>query len=276
MACNVAAVVVLYNPDKDFFENLASYAGDVSVLYIIDNSPAPLESIPCNCTEYIWSDENIGISAALNLAAEKAIKAGFNYLLTMDQDSRAYPGMVSKLLACSSSDVGVVAPHLLLSPGDKPSHGGGCRQMQTVMTSGSLLNLNAYQYAGQFREDFFIDFVDIEYSLRLQRCGYKVLQCGSAFLAHNVGRQIGTGVFSITTHPALRKYYKTRNRFELWREYATDFPIYVLGDRLRFFLEFGRLILFEPEKWAKFRMMLKGMKDFRCCRFGRYSDGELV
>lgn len=271
-AIRLAAVVVLYHPDDNLRENLASYASDVSVVYLIDNSTAPLASIPCQGAEYLWTGENRGISAALNLAAGKAIAAGFDYLLTMDQDSRALPGMVSMLLEWCAPDVGLVAPYLLTRPGDKPPAGSACHQVRTVMTSGSILNLKVYQKVGPFRDDFFIDFVDIEYSLRLQKGGYKVLQAESACLEHHVGRRIGLGCLSVTTHTPLRKYYKSRNRFQVGREYAADFPLFVWWDRFRFLLESVRLLLFEPQKTDKLRMMLRGYRDYRHGVFGKYRE----
>ena len=143
------------------------------------------------------------------------------------------------------------------------------------MTSGSLLRLAAYEKAGPFRDEFFIDFVDIEYCLRLHASGYRVIQAEQACLEHHVGTRIGPGGWlSVTTHSPLRKYYKTRNRLRVWQEYGRLFPGYVWRDRSRFLLEFIRLLLFEPEKKAKLGMMWRGIHDYRRGRFGKYDSQD--
>ena len=71
--------------------------------------------------EYIQNKANIGIAAALNIGAKKAIEDGFEYLLTMDQDSEAPDSMVSTLLECFSHDsnVALVSPVLQHPNGKK-------------------------------------------------------------------------------------------------------------------------------------------------------------
>lgn len=272
---NTAAVVVLYNPTGHVLANVASYRDHVGMLYVVDNSDQHGASVIAelqtgNNVVCIQNHGNLGIASALNRAAEQALDQGFGYLLTMDQDSRALHGMVEMLAACHGPGVALVAPFLLTRYGQTPPAGKACRQVQVAMTSGSLLDLRSYRQVGPFRDDFFIDFVDIEYCLRLRRHGYQVFQADGAQLEHHVGKLIGPGWFSVTTHSPLRKYYKTRNRFQVWREYERDFPDYVWRDRARFLLELARLLLCEPEKKAKLRMMWRGYRDYRRGRFGKY------
>lgn len=274
---NLAAVVVLYNPTGQVLDNVDSYRDHVGVLYVVDNSDHHDASVIAELRSrgkvvYIQNHGNLGIATALNLAAEHALDQGFEYLLTMDQDSRALRGMVEALTACHGLGVALVAPFLQTRRGQASPAGKACRPAQTAMTSGSLLDLRAYRQVGPFRDDFFIDFVDIEYCLRLRRHGYKLLQADGARLEHHVGKRIGTGWFGVTTHSPLRKYYKTRNRFQVWREYGRDFPGYVRRDRLRFVLELARLLLFEPEKKAKLRMMWRGWRDYRRGKCGKYEE----
>jgi rhamnosyltransferase len=138
------------------------------------------------------------------------------------------------------------------------------------MTSGCLLDLVAWQVVGPFRDDFFIDFVDNEYCLRLRREGYRVLRANRANLEHAVGDISRYGPLIATNHSPLRRYYKTRNRLWVFREYLPDFPGHCLFDLVRLAKEIGSILLFEVEKWAKLRMMWRGFRDFRRERFGRY------
>ena len=88
----VAAVVVLYNPDKNYIKNINTYLYHVSLLVIVDNSEIPdysvyssLENI--NHIKFVINKENTGISKAINDGIKIAVKEGFEWVLTMDQDS---------------------------------------------------------------------------------------------------------------------------------------------------------------------------------------------
>lgn len=275
---NIAAVVVLYHPDASVLENIGTIIDQVAVLYVVDNSETSAQDACTQLAVYtnvsvIHSNGNIGIARALNLAAERALSGGYSFLLTLDQDSRPCPGMIEALGACHASGVGLVAPRLLRGAERGRFSGAMCQPVLTAMTSGSLLNLAAYIQAGPFRDDFFIDFVDIEYCLRLHNAGCSVLMAENAMLEHHVGTRIALGAhLSVTTHSPVRKYYKTRNRLQVWREYASMFPGYIWRDRFRFVLELLRLLLFEPEKGAKLCMMRRGWLDFNKGRFGKYAE----
>jgi len=227
---------------------------------------------------YLPQGGNQGVARALNIGAEQAMKAGCDFLLTMDQDSQAAPDMVARLMAClalhGQEKVGMIAPfHVTKAAG--PSAGmAECEDVMTPMTSGSLLNLSVFQKVGPFREELFIDFVDNEYCLRLRRQGFKVLRANRALLCHSVGDTRKYGPFIATNHPPLRRYYKTRNRFLVNRLYRRDFPGHCLFDRVRLTKEIVSIILFEREKVAKLRMMWRGYLDYRHGCFGKYGGGS--
>jgi rhamnosyltransferase len=281
----VAGVVVLYNPVIGVLDNIRSYLPQIGRLYAIDNSETAdpeivrqLAAMPA--VMYRSNGGNRGVASALNSGAERALTDGYRYLLTMDQDSRAVSGMVSVLLEClsklDSTQVGIISPDHVTKPGTRSVAGEDCRKVQYVMTSGNLLNLQAYQTVGAFNEDLFIDFVDVEYCLRLNAHGFSVFQAMNAHLEHQVGDLVGIklGPFPlyITSHSPLRMYYKTRNRFYVTNLYRRKCPAFWWQDRLRFFLEMCRLLLFEPQKKHKITMMWRGWRDCRERRLGKYDE----
>jgi rhamnosyltransferase len=277
----VAAVVVLYHPGPEVVENIRTWADQVAELYAIDNSEAPeagiTESLGTlqNMT-YLPMGENRGVAAALNAGAELAVAAGYDFLLTMDQDSRAMPEMVEQMLCCMSleagENIGIIAPFHVTRGRVFVDKSAPCEDVMTPMTSGSLLNLRAYRVAGPFRDDLFIDFVDNEYCLRLRKSGFSVFRANRAILYHRVGDTRKYGPFVATNHPPLRRYYKTRNRFLVNRLYRRDFPGHCLFDRVRLAKEVVSILFFEREKTAKFRMMWRGYIDYRHGRFGKYEE----
>jgi rhamnosyltransferase len=279
-APRIAAVVVLYRPTSELFDNLRSYAGAVEELYLVDNTEAALPDLEARLAglpgvRYLPNHANLGIARALNIGAEHALAAGFDLLLTLDQDSAAAPDMVARMLECLAGReldrVGMISPFHVTKSGHQPGH-ELCQDVMTPMTSGCLLNLRAYRAVGPFLDELFIDFVDNEYCLRLRKHGYQVLRANLARLNHSVGDTKKFGPFIATNHSPLRRYYKTRNRFLVFRRYLGDFPGHCLFDLVRLAKEIASIVLFEGEKTAKLHMIWLGWCDFLRGRYGRY-DG---
>lgn len=274
----MAGVVVLYHPAPEVIANIGSWAGQVDVIYAVDNSEGEISPVVSAVARLekvvlIRNCRNVGIARALNIGAEKAIEEGYGYLLTMDQDSAAAPDMVALMLEClyglNTTRIGIISPfHVTRSehlPGQET-----CQDVMTPMTSGCLLNLAAYRDVGPFRDELFIDFVDNEYCLRLSKRGFKVCRANLARLEHSVGDTRKYGPFIATNHSPLRRYYKTRNRFLVFREYAGYFPGHCLFDLVRLVKEIASIVLFESEKENKLLMMWRGWRDFRQGKFGKY------
>jgi rhamnosyltransferase len=281
IAPTIAAVVILYKPGDDVFGNIASYLNQVQVVFAVDNTEIPAPETAARIRDlpgvgYLPNYANLGVATALNIGAEQAVAAGCDFLLTMDQDSRAESGMVPRMLDCLAGQdltrLGIIAPFHVTVARRSPPDDMLCREVMTPMTSGSLLNLHAYRIAGRFRDDLFIDFVDNEYCLRLRRLGFKVLRANGALLRHRVGDTRTYGPFIATNHPPLRRYYKTRNRFLVNSLYGREFPGHCMFDRVRMLKEIVSILLFEREKAAKFRMMWRGFLDYRRGRFGKFGE----
>ena len=275
----IAGVVVLYRPTEAVAANIESYLDQVDRLFVVDNSESgscanwPLMAQPN--VIYLPNHANFGIAAALNVGARRAAAAGYDLLLTMDQDSNAAPDMVARMLECLEgrewAQVGMLSPFHVTKSEHQPGS-AACEDVMTPMTSGCLLNLRAYEAVGPFLEELFIDFVDNEYCLRLRKNGFAVLRANHARLQHSVGDTKKYGPFIATNHSPLRRYYKTRNRFLVFSRYLEEFPGHCLFDLVRLVKEIGSIVLFEEEKGAKLRMMWRGWCDFRRGRYGKY-DG---
>lgn len=281
----IAAVVVLYNPNENVLTNIISYINQVDKLFAVDNSDKPNYDLVDKITaddrvEYISNRGNDGIAAALNTGVKKAIEEDYEYLLTMDQDSEASPLLVSNLLECFSTepDIAVVAPVLyhpesrkLIRDVDKP-----CEKVFSVWTSGSLLNLKICEKAGGFREELFIDYVDHEFCLRINKMGYKVYICNKTKLKHNLGKiqevnLIFRKVYP-TNHSAIRLFYRTRNRFYVKKVFKRDFPEFFKQEKKDFWKTFIKVILFEADRLKKIKYSIKGYNRYKKNIFGKLAD----
>jgi rhamnosyltransferase len=279
----VAGVVVLYRPGSEMLANVGSYLDQVEVLYAVDNTEQPkpsfvsaLERLPK--VSYVANGGNLGVAAALNIGARRALAEGYEWLLTMDQDSTATPGMVDAMRACLAeplaANAGLIAPRQVQVGGKAREPRGRCVEVFTPMTSGSLVSLSAYSAVGPFLEELFIDQVDNEFCLRLHAAGFAVLEAGEATLLHRVG-SVRRHRFPLpmytTDHPPLRRYYMTRNRFYVGKMYRDRFPAFRRFELRQAVKDVVKVLLYEGEKWQKLHMMARGFLDYRRGRLGPYA-----
>jgi rhamnosyltransferase len=284
----IAAVVILYHPDEKAVENFDGYAEQADVVYVVDNTPLPEAEFAERFSKagnvvYLPQGENLGVAAALNIGAGRAIADGYDFLLTMDQDSRVAPGMVDTMLKCigahGNDRVGIISPFHAVKSDPQPAR-SGCEEVLTVMTSGNLLNLGAYRQVGPFLDELFIDYVDDEYCLRLNAAGYKIIRCNDAVMEHGLGNitehEYRGRAVHVANQNSLRRYYMVRNRFHVIYRYRSLFPEYCARQLAILRGEIKGIILFEEHKFSKLWMAAKGYLDFRRGRMGRLRNKKPV
>ncbi|MGC3945937.1 MAG: glycosyltransferase family 2 protein [Chryseolinea sp.] len=250
----IAATVVLFNPADDVYDNVSSYTGQVSKVFVVDNSTRYNETLIQRLrglpnVVYLNNGGNLGIARALNVGAAAA-QASYDYLLTMDQDTALTPDFVSRLAAGfqTNTTAAIVAPLYgqRNNTTDKPFE-----TVAFAMTSGNILRLDAYKKTGPFMDELFIDHVDHEYCLRLRVNGYLIVQDNSVLINHRPGNIINRRVLSrdisFSSHSPLRFYYFVRNGFYVSKLYQRQFPDFGRFFRKQLMKEFVKLI-FESEK----------------------------
>jgi rhamnosyltransferase len=275
----IAAVVILYYPGKYFSENLRSITEQVDKIFLVNNSEQEIiNNFYPEKTECINLYKNLGVASALNLAAEIAVKQDFNYLLTLDQDSKVHPDLIKNYVhyikIANNNKIGILAPNYLYENFIEHGKKNFDFPVLVTMTSGSLLNLDAFKKTGPFMDKLFIDYVDFEYCLRLGKKEYKIIKIHNASIYHNLGNIQQRNFFfkkiSITNHSPLRLFYRTRNRFYVYRLYLKDFPRFVFKDILVFINELIKILFYEKNKLEKYRWILKGFNYFLKNKMGKY------
>lgn len=274
---NICGIVVWYNPTFKDVNNISSYINDIDYLYIFDNTVDPKININFfkNCEnwkskiKYISFNENKGIAFALNYIAEIALKKGYKWLLTMDQDSsfsnlsfKNYFSINKKL-----DNVAILGPNYDYKNKDlKVST--LLREVELIITSGNLINLEIWKKVNGFDEKLFIDEVDHEYCYKIKKKNYKILECGNIILNHNLGKSCEKIIFGkkikYTEHSAIRKYYIFRNSL-----YITNlYPEYKKKYRKKLLKEIIKILLLEEQKYSKLKMIMIGIKDYKKKYFG--------
>jgi rhamnosyltransferase len=229
--------------------------------------------------ELVVSGSNEGVAAALNRGIRRARELGFDWVLCFDQDTVAFSTMLHSLirayLDCSYRErVGIVGSKWI---DDRthvdPCNGRSWAERKEVITSGSLLPTAAIERAGPFREDFFIDYVDIEWCFRMRAVGLEAIVACPPTMFHWLGaprnHQVANRNFLATHHDALRRYYITRNRLIVLRGYVRQEPRWVIGDMRNMLKETVKLVLFEKDRKRKLLALLRGMRDGLLGRTGQ-------
>lgn len=278
-AKNVAAVVVWFNPCMESAINaIRSYEKQVDKVYVVDNSDNSLIDRHKNSInefeniEYHPLGANLGIAKALNVGFQKAISEGYPYVITLDQDSSASSDMVSKLVSAATelnrdrTEYGIIA-----AQPDTPSRAerkkDGFTEMESVIASGNLVVADAFREVGGFKEELFIDYVDCWFSLDMRKHGYKIVQVNDAKLLHHLGSIVERSLFGIkmypTNHSPIRSYYIARNRLYTKKEFGRFFPKYFRHEKLNYLKFIIKIVLFERNKVAKIKRMMRGASDYR-------------
>lgn len=291
----VAAVVVTYAyPRARLDELLAMLRGRVARLIVVDNNPDPvLHGGEAGMTAIV-NRANIGLAAALNRGIDAALagrggradagREPVDAILLLDQDSRPADGMLNRLGAAldalaaagqrpAAVGAAIYDPRLRralpfvrfgwLGPYPVEAAPGRPVAVDMLITSGSLLSVDALQRIGVMDASLFIDAIDIDWSLRARAAGYTLYGCADARLQHLLGEHIrplpllGRRCF---VHGPRRQYYIMRNHVRLfWRRYV---PLrWKLSQLPRLLLRLAVFSLYIPPRRLNRTMLLRGLYD---------------
>jgi rhamnosyltransferase len=279
---DICAVVVTYHPDTEFPTRIDRILQQVGALVIVDNGSDEAETrmlrdVAANPSiTLILNLENLGIARALNIGVERAVTRGFEWALLLDQDSCVDEHLVDTLFAVYAAypardQLAVVGAGFRDADAESPeppheAHADRWEELESVITSGSLIPLQAHAAIGPFREEFFIDYVDMEYCFRARAKGYRVIRTRKPVMTHAIGAITRHSVLGIKkwtfNHSAERRYYIARNDTVLLREYGHYlfglWALKSLGRRIRLC---KRIALYEQMKTRKMIAVAQGWWD---------------
>lgn len=276
----LSAVVVFYYPSRDNIKHINKYLNEVDQIYVVDNSDDDVIRMHSDDKiKYIKYGENKGIAKALNEGAKLAIKDRFKWLLTLDQDSKITSKNISDLKSfienTKEKNIGLVAPYQDIGlPFTKSSE--EYEEYIELMTSGSVLNLDAYKKIGGFKDWLFIDCVDTDYCLNLHKNKYQVLRLNNVIMKHSLGnlklhKFLGK-TYDCFNHNPIRRYYIVRNNLyinEMYHDLCPDYCDHLIRAQKG---QVKRILAFEKNKFKKLKMMYKGYRDYKHGIKGKLSD----
>lgn len=272
----ISAVIVLYRPPPDIGAHLEFLRDAGLTVHAVYNECdgqvlAGLESIAG--IRVIAFPDNRGLAAALNAGIDLAKASGATRVLLLDQDSRPTASMAQDLCAVFDRAIqaglkpAAVGPlHVDIkgkgAPSHRPPNYEEWREVQTIITSGTILSMDAIQNVGLMWPQLFIDQIDHEWCFRAHALGWSILEVPSIEMKHDLGDsgiQV-FGKFKGVHRSPIRHYHIIRNTLALLR-------ISGIPSRWRTFEAFKTLyripayIAFSSDKLATLRYVYLAVRD---------------
>lgn len=280
----LAASVILYNPQPSTWKNIMTYLPFVDKLYVLDNSSQSYENEliaavkDANKIEYLSKNENLGISIQLNIACKKAMADGYDWLLTMDQDSYFDLEKMEEYLNCITSFPHFEKIGIFGFVQTKEPQAIGCTFDYTLnlITSGSIVNLTAYKETQGFDEQLFIDAVDQDFCYQCVQLGYKLVKFKNIVFHHSLGevknfRSLKSGkMTSRSLHSPIRLYYMIRNFKYMQKKYPEqEFAQDILATKKDIYIRIKNNLLYGNQRMQVLKSIQKAFADFRNNKMGK-------
>jgi rhamnosyltransferase len=279
---DVCAVVVTYHPDPAFRERIGRVTPQVGTLIIVDNGSNAAERAmlhelsrdPAILT--VSNGENLGIARALNIGIAAAREKRFDWVLLLDQDTCVDDDLLETLLAVHAefpdrahlAVIGAGFRELSSSSAvsDTSAQAQSWEEVESVITSGSLIPLATHAIIGPFREEFFIDYVDTDYCFRARGLGFRVIKTRRSVMAHAIGAATTHSLLWLTkstsNHSADRRYYISRNDTVMLREHGHyAWGMWAVKSLSRCLRRCKRVALYERAKTRKIIAIAQGWFD---------------
>ncbi|MFU0662824.1 glycosyltransferase [Gardnerella vaginalis] len=290
----IASGIITYNPNlSDVTTCLKALCKQVERVIIVDNASKNVKSLQEIVIEYpnvtlIKNNQNIGFAKGLTQIFKWAKSQGFNWVLTLNDDSVVPSNMISeykKILENEANKANQVNQVNQANQVSKASQANNANQKIAIVcsllknrldgtilhskchedeciTSGSLTSVEAWQKIGGFDEWLEIDGVDFDFSRRLVRAGWKIVECQNVIMEHQIGKARSINLIIkhpiVWNHNAKRKYYIARNMQVVDYKMGTYSYIKSLRAVVR---DMIFVALWEKGKLAKIRAMIRGFKD---------------
>lgn len=236
----ITAIIVTYNPDILILNKLLESLNEqVDEIILFDNSSENMKvfNTIIGKVRFIYNDKNLGLASAQNKSISIADKKT-DYFIFFDQDSEIDRFFLYNQLKAAGKLISdgrkfsAIGPVLIdresqyqypatiyKSIFSKRVHvKNDLLETTFVISSGSLIPREVFEKVGLMLDDFFIDFIDVEWCLRANVLGYKNYINPDASMLHDMGdERIRLFGKTISMHSDFRKKYIFRNGVFLLR-----------------------------------------------------------
>lgn len=254
----LAAVIILFHPNERLvLDNISHFINEIDLLIVYRNSKEKI-CFPPEYAEKIreaGTSENEYIAEPLNKCIDYCVKEGYDYLLTMDQDSRwnDFASFLKEVDLLKGPDTVIYAPNV----NHIYSTEKNLVEVESTITSGSLCNVSLVKRLGGFREDYKIYWVDSEFCYWARLSGYKIKVLTYYNLNQHFGKESRTiGGFLCANYSPIVYCFMFRNMIWMRREYGSAPSLKCICYTSLFYIR--GIVLGEKNKRRKLLMVLSG------------------
>ena len=202
----------------------------------------------------IRSETNLGYAGGANLGLNKALKSNSEYFFILNNDIVVDANMcnhlISKMEAPNHKKVGICSPKIYyFEPSDRIWFAGGTHDSTTGICQhlgfgekdnesnsvaryctflngcAMLIRRSVVQKIGLFDVSYFHTGEDVDYSIRAQKAGFKLLCVPEAKLWHKIRASAGGHI-----KPSYKyNYYEYRNRVLIYKKYFNTSARHFVG-----------------------------------------------
>ena len=276
----IDGIVVLYNPEDNVYYHIMNFYPHLNKLFVMDNSTKEDKELinkvkKLEKVQYVSLNGNQGIAKALKEGMLLAIKDNPDYVLTMDQDSIFPSDKVKEIegyLSKNNGEYALISLNYKDVDAELDNKFEGIKEVKTWITSGNYISTEAYKKIKGFREELFIDFVDYDLDEQFYTAGYKIGVIGEIYLIHKLGNATRVKFLwkrpIVDNHPLIRYYYMYRNSTYLYKQNKEFYKEVVKGLKKQKRTQ----LLFSKERFARLKMINKGIKDGKKGILGPYKE----
>lgn len=242
----IAVILVNYNGLSDTLECIESVkkCNSDTVIFVVDNGSKNDETIEIQNkypdVQTIRCEKNLGFAGGNNVAIKKALDGDFEYIMLLNNDTIVDKNFISHLIE-NVDEHTVALPNMFYY--DHPKElwfGGGVihrfsgkvshlhrtdsKPYEINFATGCcvMVHRSVFERCGLLSEEYFMYCEDMDFSIRLQQMGIKIMMQPTAKIWHKVAKS------SPKNGNAFRIYYNTRNRLILVKKFASYFTVFTL------------------------------------------------
>lgn len=247
----VSVIIVTRNRKNELIRCLTSIQASnykkIEIIIIDNGTNPPVSSWLTKIPKIMVtrSDKNLGAAGGRNIGLSLAKG---NFLLFMDDDTKVHPGMIGELLNVfqRNSQVGIVQPKIFCMENKNVLQGIGCNinlltgrisalgirekdegqfdKIEEISTVGCIwmVKKEVINKIGNYDENYFIPYEDLDFSLRARKKGFKILFAAKALAWHDSikGTYINPWLDYIGIRSTDQAYRIARNKIIFLKKHA--------------------------------------------------------
>lgn len=279
------ALVTLYNPSEKEFNNCRILSQQVDTVILCDNSQESHETVFQNEKNiiYITKNENLGLSAAFNVALKNDTYGwkDDDLIIFFDQDSQIGEGYIQALqdeyrkIETLIPNLGCLGPVFYNTsngrterPRQKKNITDETYEVSNTITSSLMMRYGNLKRIDFWNEKVFLDLADWDLCWRMQKAGMVCCMTEKVVLHHSVGNgEKKVGPIKLRVGQPFREYYQTRDALYLLQENYVPLKMRLIANvTIRPVVHYLML----DDKKSRMKFIRRGINDYKKGVHGEY------